>query len=463
VNFRCPRVIVAGTNSGVGKTSVTLALVSALRRRGLRVQTFKVGPDYLDPTYLKVASGRPCYNLDGWMTGKAYVRNLFLEKATDADVAVIEGVMGLFDGSDPVDSSGSTAEIAAWLDAPVLLVVNAHGVARSLAAMVKGYAEFDPGLKIAGVIANHCGSESHGQWLRESLDAFGLPSTLAALPRGAFADLPSRHLGLVTADTRSLPEDLLNGLAQTLENHGRLDDILRIAQSAPALPGAGAPRSNPDKDSRLRVGLAYDEAFHFYYPDNLEALEAHGCQLVSFSPLKDNELPDELAAVYFGGGYPEEHAEALARNASMIESVRRFVRTGKPVYAECGGLMYLAQGIECGNGERHCLVGLLPKWTRMLNRRKALSYVEVTLTRDSLFGKRGDRLRGHEFHYSELVGDPIEERGWRQPYLVQRRRSDEATLEGFQNGSIVASYVHAHFASRPGAVDHFVSACGANA
>jgi cobyrinic acid a,c-diamide synthase len=461
VTVPCPRIVIAGTNSGVGKTSVTLALVSALRKRGLRVQTFKVGPDFLDPTYLTLASGRPCYNLDGWMTNKAYVHSLFLEKAANADVAVIEGVMGLFDGSDPVDSTGSTAEIATWLDAPVLLVVNAHGVARSLAALVKGYTEFDPALTIAGIVANHCGSERHGELLEESLKAFKLPPAVAAVPRSAFPDLPSRHLGLVTADARNVPVQLLEALGEALERHGRVDEILRIARSATAISKTSAPLEKADTATRLRLGLAYDAAFHFYYRDNLEALEAHGCELVLFSPLQDKVLPEGLDGLYVGGGYPEEYAEALARNTAMLESVRRFAGEGKLVYAECGGLMYLAQGIECGDAARHKLVGLLPQWTRMLDRRKALSYVEVTLTRDSLFGKQGERLRGHEFHYSELLGHTIEDGGWNHPYSAKRRRSDAAVLEGFQRGRTVASYVHAHFASRSSAVMHFVSACAA--
>ncbi len=462
MNVPCPRIVVAGTNSGVGKTSVTLALVSALRRRGLTVQTFKVGPDYLDPTYLSLASGRPCYNLDGWMTGESHVRNLFLDKASNADVAVIEGVMGLFDGSDPVDSTGSTAEIATWLDAPVLLVVNAHGVARSLAALVKGYTEFDPGLRIAGIVVNHCGSERHGEWLAKSLNAFGLPQAVASIPRGAFPDLSSRHLGLVTANSRNLSEEVTEALGKALERHGRVDEILRIARSASAIPETSTPRKEPETRKRLRLGLAYDAAFHFYYQDNLEALEENGFKLVRFSPLRDYILPEELDGLYIGGGYPEEHAEALAGNTHMLESVRQFAQTGRPVYAECGGLMYLAQGIECNGGRRHRLVGMLPQWTRMSARLKALSYVEVTLTQDSLFGKEGDRLRGHEFHYSELIDDTAVQEPWSRPYLVMRRRSGPAVPEGFQNGGTVASYVHVHFASQPKALEHFVSVCTVN-
>jgi cobyrinic acid a,c-diamide synthase len=495
VSASCPRIVIAGVSSGVGKTSVTLALVSALRKRGLQVQTFKVGPDYLDPTYLSVASGRPCYNLDGWMAGTDYVARLFEEKAAQADIAVVEGVMGLFDGSDPVGTDGSTAEIARVLQAPVILVVNVHGMSGSVAALVKGYAEFDSRVTVAGVVANRSGSERHGSWLAESLRANGLPPAVAAIPRGAFPELSSRHLGLVSADSRNLTDGILDALAKAMEQHGSVDEILRLA-GAKAQSGQIAnaetfarlreltpsprtrsgvqkldscfPRNDeqegrPGRPSRfvtsrgLGLGVAFDEAFHFYYPDNLEALESAGFELVYFSPLRDQVLPDQLDALYIGGGYPETHAATLSANRVMLESVRRFAGSGKPLYAECGGLMYLAQGIELLDGERHEMVGLLPQWTRMLARLRILGYVEVSLSEDSLFGKAGEQLRGHEFHYSELVGDPACNGNWSHAYSLKRRRNAEITPEGFQSGTILASYVHTHFASRPDAANRFAS------
>ncbi|MGD0916490.1 MAG: cobyrinate a,c-diamide synthase, partial [Thermodesulfobacteriota bacterium] len=224
-----PRIVIAGTQSGAGKTSLALALTKSLERRGLRVQTFKVGPDFLDPTYLTLASGRPCYNLDSWMTGKEYILELFLRKTVDADIAVIEGVMGLFDGSDPANSEGSTAEIACCLNAPVLLVVNVHGMARSLAAIVKGCVEFEQDLRIAGVIANHSGSDLHKDWLTQSLESASLPPLLGAIPRGALPTLPSRHLGLITADPQNLSPTILEELTEAFEKHLSLDVLLQIA------------------------------------------------------------------------------------------------------------------------------------------------------------------------------------------------------------------------------------------
>jgi cobyrinic acid a,c-diamide synthase len=454
-----PRIVVAGTSSGAGKTSVTLALVSALRKRGLTVQTFKVGPDYLDPSYLALASDRPCYNLDGWMTGREYVCSLFAEKASTADVSVIEGVMGLFDGSDPAGPEGSTAEIAAWLDAPVLLVVNVHGMARSIAAVVKGFTELDPMVKISGVVANHCGSERHAAWLSDSLTAFGLPGTVGSIRRGSLPELPSRHLGLVTADSRNLSENVMAALGDALEHQGNVDEILRLARCASDIDQSLAEQLGPVDDHRVRLAVAHDAAFHFYYPDNLEALQAGGCELIPFSPIADASLPERLDGIYIGGGYPEEHAAALAENRPMRESIRRFAESGKTLYAECGGLMYLSQGIQALDGWRFPMVGLVPGWTRMLSRRKSLGYVEVTLTADSIMGVCGTGLRGHEFHYSELIDDPAGSDGWNSVYLLRHRRSDTMIREGFQRGNTLASYVHVHFASRPCSVERFVSAC----
>ena len=450
----CSRIVIAATGSGVGKTSVTIALVHALRRRGLRVQTFKVGPDFLDPTHLSIASGRPCYNLDGWMCGHDYVQNLFCRKTSDADVSIIEGVMGLFDGAAPDTSEGSTAEIARWLHAPVVLVANAHGVARSLAASVKGFASFEPDLKIAGVIANQTGSDRHAAWLKAALASASLPPLLGAIPRGSFPELPSRHLGLVTANRESLSAVTLDSFADTLERRVRVDDLLQLTQATP-LPyvPVAAPASVPLAAS---IGIAQDDAFHFYYPDNLEALQEQGAHLVAFSPLADRALPDRLDAIYLGGGYPEEHAAGLSKNTAMLDALRRFVAAGGSVYAECGGLMYLSQGIEAIDGTRHPMAGLLPFWTRMNSKRKALGYVEITLTNDTLWGRRGDVLRGHEFHYSEIVG-AVTDNGW-QPAYESRYQRDSVTIPGgFQRGRVLAGYAHLHFASHPAAVRTFLT------
>ena len=449
-----PRLVIAGTQSGVGKTALTLGIVAALKRRGLRVQTFKVGPDYLDPTYLALASGRPCYNLDGWMTGEAYVRELFCRVCADADVALIEGVMGLFDGADPATLEGSTAEIAHWLDAPVALVVNAHGAGRSFAAAVHGFATFVPEIRVAGVIANRCGSDRHVEGLNASLSSVSLPPLLGAVRRGALPELPHRHLGLVTADGIRFSQSVLDQFADAVESGISRDKLLDVARNAAPVQSQPPECAPLSASTTLRLGIARDDAFHFYYPDNLQALERAGCELVFFSPMRDETLPRDLHGIYIGGGYPEEHAHALAANGGMLESIRQFAAKPRVIYAECGGLMYLSQGIETLDGERHPLLGLLPAWTRMCPRRQSLGYVEAELTRDCLWGCAGERLRGHEFHYSQLTSVPTH---CETAYALHSRRADQPIAEGFQRGSVLASYAHLHFASQPKAVAHFMN------
>ncbi len=507
----CPTLVIAGTCSGSGKTSLALAITRALVRRGLRVQTFKVGPDFLDPTYLALASGKPCYNLDGWMSGREYLEQLFGRAVADADLAIVEGVMGLFDGADPETDEGSTAEIARRLDAPILLVVNVHGMARSLAALVKGFSSFEPDLCFAGVVANHCGSERHAAWLADSLRAEGLPPLLGAVPRGAFPGLTSRHLGLVTANSEHLSEAVLDALAEALERHVLLERLfpglrlepltsqgilfpqgkscagqatgkeratrgLEAGHAAYPLPGdcqldlfseweeaktpaapPPVPKSGPTV--RLRVGVARDAAFHFYYQDLFDALAVAGCEVVFFSPLAEDRLPEGLSGLVIGGGYPEAHAAALSANSGMLAAIRAYAASGRPLYAECGGLMYLSEGLEA-DGRFHPFLGILPVRTQMLARKKTLGYIEVTLREDSLWGPRGAILRGHEFHYSELVGDPSADGAWRRVYDLRRRRSERNEAEGFQKGAILASYTHLHHASRPGSVDCFLRICG---
>jgi cobyrinic acid a,c-diamide synthase len=454
----CPRLVIAGTGSGVGKTSITLGLARWLVRQGLRVQTFKVGPDFLDPTYLAMASGRTCYNLDGWMTSREYVRGLFARTTADADIALIEGVMGMFDGASPRTLEGSTAEIALWLSAPVLLVVNAHGAARSLAATVKGFAQFEPGVRVVGVIANQGGSQRHRGWLSESLVGAETAPLVGMLHRESLATLPSRHLGLVAADQTNLS---VKGLDQLADVCGRFLDVsllLQLASSAESF-GVEAPSPlEPALPRKLRLGIARDEAFHFYYADNLESLEHAGVQWVPFSPLSDAKLPTDLDGLYFGGGYPELQAAQLADNAGMLSDVRQFAASGRAIYAECGGLMYLGQTLTTLNGECYPLVGVLPIQTAMLQKLKVLGYTEVTWATDSLWGAAGQIARGHEFHYSQITGQESSADGWQPAYTVCRRQA-EATRGGFSKGHILAGYVHLYWAPRPEAIQHFLFRC----
>lgn len=505
-----PRIVIAGTHSGVGKTSVTLGLIAALKRRGLKVQTFKVGPDFLDPSYHGVASGRPAYNLDGWMSDREYVTRLFSRVSADAEISIIEGVMGLFDGAYPDSIAGSSAEISLWLNSPVILVTDVYGMAGSVAALVKGFATFHEGVRIAGVIANSCGSRRHAELVERSLEGAGVSKLVGAIEKGSLPALSSRHLGLVTANAGNLSPLRLDALADAVERQVSLDHILQIANragsfslgtngGAPEERGQGslwtegaasvsgetsstvyeqrrsgvesageysaggvtavADETSPSFGKDITIGVAHDEAFHFYYQDLFDELAKRGCTIIPFSPLGEAKLPEGIEALYIGGGYPEEYAEALAANEAMKEDIRRFARSGRPVYGECGGLMYLSEGIETRDKISYPMVGIVPAGTRMLDRIKSLGYVEVAFREDSLWGKKGDLLRGHEFHYSELLVTPAGKEGWRPVYDMTYRRTNEVYEEGFQKGNILASYVHLHLASRPAALEEFLALC----
>lgn len=452
-----PRLLVAGTASGVGKTTAVVGLTRALRARGLRVAVFKCGPDYLDPTYHARAAGRPSQNLDGWMMGRDAVLATFARAARDADIALVEGVMGLFDGASPTGEAGSAAEIAKWLGAPVLLVVDASGMARTIAAVARGFASFDRDLELAGLICNRVGSRGHLDLLRKALSD---PPIVGGLPEEPSLRFPERHLGLVRADERSAPDALLAELGARVAEWCDLEAIVGIARRAAALPAESPEEvSTGGATRRCRIGLAFDEAFHFYYEDNLRRLEELGAELVRFSPVRDHRLPT-VDGLYLGGGYPEVHAEVLSRNRSMHEDVRAFAAAGRPIYAECGGLMYLAASIRTLDERVHSMVGLIPREVVMRDRLQALGYVEVETQERSLLGPAGLRFRGHEFRYSELQGaSPDVDR----LYSVRRRRGDQVFREGYRCGSVLASYVHAHWASNPLAAEGFVEACARDA
>jgi cobyrinic acid a,c-diamide synthase len=437
-----PRLVIAGVSSGVGKTTIAVGLAAAFRARGLSVRTFKCGPDYLDPTYHARATGRSSPNLDGWMMGKDAVMSTFARASKDADLAIVEGMMGLFDGASPNDDAGSTAEIAKWLCAPVLLVVDASGLARSIAAIAAGFCAFDPELSVMGIAANRIGGRAHLDLLR---DARPSPPILGGLTAEAALAFPERHLGLRAADRATVPDALFSVLADRVEASFDLDAILAIAKRAPRGPeDAPAPRPPPRRS--CRIGVAYDEAFHFYYPDNLDRLEDHGAELVRFSPIADPVLPD-IDGLLLGGGYPELFAEALSRNASMQRAIAELAARGRPIYAECGGLMYLAEAIRTIDGVRHPMVGLVRGEAVMAPHLMALGYVEIETKVDSVLGPRGLSFRGHQFRWSTLEGEGAVANAFEDGYQPMK--------------NVLASYVHAHWASNARIPAAFVAACSA--
>jgi cobyrinic acid a,c-diamide synthase len=415
---------------------------------------FKCGPDYLDPTYHARAVRGGSQNLDGWMMGREAVVSTFASGAQNADVAIVEGMMGLFDGAEADSERGSTAEVAKWLDAPVLLVVDASAMARSIAPMAKGFASFDPGLRVAGVVANRVGGRGHLEMLRKALAD---PAIVGGLPSASDQSFTERHLGLFAALEASVPEARFDYWGGVAADWLGLDATLAIARSASLLPVVDDP-APPVAQARCRIGVARDDAFHFYYADNLRRLERLGAQIVPFSPVADRELP-AIDGLYLGGGYPEAFAAELSANASMRASVRAFAASGRPVYAECGGLMYLTRGIVTLDGARHEMTGVLPAEARMTPRIQAIGYVEVALETSCFLGGAGDRFRGHQFRCSELAPPP-DDASVRRVYTIRPPDHPERTArEGFAVGNVIASYVHAHWASNPEVPAAFVQAC----
>lgn len=438
----------------MGKTTATIGIMAALVKRGMRVQGFKVGPDFLDPTYYRQITGRAAHNLDGWMTDKRYVRRLFQEASGDADISVIEGVMGLFDGFGAHSEDGSSAQIAKWLDTPVILVVNAKGMARSVCALLKGFLSFDKRVNFAGVIFNNLGSERHLTLLKEIVaENLKLP-VFGGLLKDESMRLPERYLGLHPATEGTLNHEVLNALASQMERYVDMDAILSASDKVDVAKRIS--RTQPRKKTLCKIGVARDEAFYFYYEENFRLLKEAGAELSFFSPIHDQKLPDGLSGIYFGGGYPESFAERLSSNGPMLKAVRDFAEEGKPVYAECGGLLYLSGAIQLRDGKCFDMARIFPFQCKMLEKRMALGYVEVRLREDSVLGKEGMVFRGHEFHYSAIENEPPVVR---MKYSVTRRTGYGNKPEGFSYKNVLGSYIHAHFGSQPRMAGNFVQAC----
>ncbi len=477
-------VLIAAPASGSGKTTVALALIAAARRRGLVVQPFKVGPDFIDPGHHTRLAGRPTRTLDGWMLGADPCRASFAAATADADVAIVEGMMGLFDGCSPAGDAGSTAEIAKWLGLPVVLVIDAGAMARSAAAVVRGFRDFDPDVAIAGVVFNRIGGAGHLALLRSALAAADLPPCLGGLPLDPALTLPERHLGLFTAPEVTLAADMLadaaerhlavdailRGAAERTEKARGVDGTPRVARRSRApggarihfagrRPSAHGARSAPRARGRTVIAVARDAAFSFYYPENLDLLAAAGATLVEFSPLRDPCLPPGTCGVYLGGGYPEVHAAALAANTRLLAALRAFAAGGGLVYAECGGLMLLGDALEDEHATVHPMAGVLPLRTRMLPQRLAIGYREVRVACDFL---PPVVARGHEFHRS-MLDDASVPASLARAYVVTDPTTGAQTREGFVLRRTLASYVHLHFGSAPALAAGLIAAAGAAA
>ncbi len=430
-------ILIAGAGSGTGKTTVSLGLMAALKKKGLKVQAFKTGPDYIDPSLHRVVTGSPSVNLDTWMMPPDFLSRSFESRAAKADISVIEGVMGLHDGREPDSPAGSTAELAASLGAPVILVINAKSMARTIAAIVNGLIQFDKRVNVTGLILNNVGSPKHLDILKKAVSAYCSVPVLGALPAVKDITLPSRHLGLFMGEDGVL-EDKLEKLAETISGHIDLDKVIEASKME--IEGKSLFDS-PEETGKGTIAVARDRAFCFYYEDNFEILKQLGYRIRFFSPLEDKEIPEDADAVYFGGGYPELYADQLSENKELRESIKEESGKGKRIYAECGGLMYLGRTLTDTEGKKHDMCGCLPYDTVMKKRFQSLGYTEVIPEEDFLFIKGSKPLRGHCFHYSEMIMDKNAD--------VESfyRGTPPEKAKGYRVKNTVASYVHLHLSS----------------
>ena len=452
-----PRILIAGDRSSSGKTTIVAGLLSALRGKGFSVQPFKVAMDYIDPSYHSWITGRSCRNLDGYLMKEEAVREIYAHAAEKADMAVIEGVRGLYEGYD--GDLGSTAQIAKLLRAPVIFVVDARSITRSCAALVKGYMDYDPQVQFKGVILNKVGSDRHADKAKREIERYAGVEVVGVIRRNEDMHLAMRHLGLVPVlEGKTRHEGFADRVArirEIVEDGIDLGRIIEIARGAEPLPEVQPDlyRKNSVGEG-VRIGVARDEAFNFYYRDNLEMMELAGAEVVPYSPVHDKALPD-VDGIYIGGGYPEIYARELSENAGMLSSLERAHERDLPMYAECGGLMYLGREIEW-DGERQEMAGLVPGKARR-GEVRVVSYVHGRLARDSPLGSAGEAIMGHEFHHSEMIMDE----GLDYAIRLERGRGIKGGWDGVCQGNMVASYTHIHSASFRGFPANFLGACKA--
>ncbi|MBI3378650.1 MAG: cobyrinate a,c-diamide synthase [Nitrospirae bacterium] len=495
--------VIAGTHSGCGKTTITLGLMAALKKRGLKVQPFKAGPDFIDTGLHRLVTGRHSRNLDVWMCGEEYVKECFHKYSADADISIIEGVMGMYDGEH------STAKLAGLLNLPVILVVDAYGMAESAGAVVKGFIEYRAAEQqssratgvepfatallrycatalINGVIFNRAASDNHFKRLKDSVRDV---TVLGYLPRNLDFEIPHRHLGLTVAEETPIAKENIDKLADSVLEHIDVDTLVQraslsksgIGVTPPILPlSKGRSKEGLSVLRACRIAVVYDKAFCFYYEDNMDLLKNAGAEIVTFSPLSDSAIPDKADAIYIGGGYPELYAEELAKNKSMIEDIYNWANSGNPIYAECGGLMYLSKGIYDFDRKFFEMAGVFPFETEMKKGKSHLGYREIILKEDCILGKEGDKFKGHEFHYSAIkdrrqntehreqntachsVLDTESRKGMdsrlrtagmteygiqTRIYFIKENNGHNLPDEGYRFKNTLASYIHIHFGS----------------
>ena len=455
---KIPRIVLAGDRSSAGKTTISVGIMALLREKGRVVQPYKVGLDYIDPSYHSMITGRQGENLDGYLMPDRAVIEAFAHSAEGADIAVIEGVRGLYEGLESLSDVGSTAQIAKTLKAPVVLIVDAQSITRSTAAIVKGYREFDRGVNLRGVILNKIGSERHAEKARMAIEKYTRVEVLGAIPRTNAMKLTMRHLGLIPAREGASRVDgfgaKLEKIEETIRDHLDVDRIAAIAAEAPPIKKIRPGVFVRGGDAGVKIGVALDEAFNFYYKDNLDLLALKGAEIVYFSPVHDRRLP-EVDGLVIGGGYPEIFAAELAANGDMRRSVKEMSAQGMPIYAECGGLMYLMEALETEDGRRHEMAGVFEGAAAMEHVR-TIGYVAGRFAADTPIGQEGALFRGHEFHHSLITGLPPNAR---YAYRLDRGTGISRGLDGLLKDNTLASYTHLHAASYLPFAGKFVESC----
>lgn len=450
-----PRLVIAAPHSGSGKTTFTMGLLLVLRRQALVVQPFKIGPDFIDPSHHTRICQRTSRNLDTWMCDESVVREIFGRAAAGSDIAVIEGVMGLFDGFGPNEERGSTAHVAKLLGSPVVLVIDAQRAATSAAAVALGFQQFDPAVNLVGVVFNNVGNKGHYEWLRQVLEERTRLKAFGYLTFDPALQMEERHLGLVPAAEHAPEPELYERLALQFEEHIDVQGIIAAAQLAPEWPKTPAKVfSSARRQGTVRIGVARDEALNFYYQENLDLLSCLGAEMVPFSLLHDQALPLGIQGIYLGGGFPENFSARLSSNHDMKASVRDFHAAGGVIYAECGGLMVLCEALVDFEGRRHEMIGLVPAVAVMRRDKLSLGYVEVESLQDTILADVGEIYRAQTFHYSVLEDAHFEP-------VLKVCHGAKVSCDGYVNRNLFATYMHAHFAARPSLAERFVERCRA--
>ena len=416
-----------------------------------------MGPDFIYPGHHTKIAGRTSFNLDSWMLSRQYNTRVFNEKTRGLDIAVVEGVMGLFDGYDGLSESGSTAQMAKWLDLPVVLIVSAKGKARSAAAIVKGFEEFDRDLKIAGVIFSKTGSLRHYEYLKAAVEQNCKTRCLGFMPRNDSIVMPERHLGLVTSEEIDISGQVLSTLSAMVRDHIDIKGLINSLDSFDTSCNLDSKKGELVREQGPTIAVARDKAFCFYYQYNIDILKKFGANIVEFSPLNDDRLPPDIDGIYFGGGYPEVFAKELSQKTNLFQEIKKNSVSGMPIYGECGGFMFLCKNLSgMDEAQKYPMAGCFNFKVQMSKRLRSLGYREITLKKDTIIGKKGDVLRGHEFHYSSLEN---QENDILDVYSVTSRAGQDLSLKGYQVYNTLGSYLHVHFGSNQECAKHFVDTC----